>query len=1150
MRLIDTISIFTFADLFRAFRYIAVCGIFLSIHGLRGEVLRSGAEPDYPPFSFVNEQGEAAGYAVELLKAALEQVGLEARFEIAEWKELKQKLADGEVDVLPLVGRTPEREALYDFTIPYLTLSGAIFVKDDQTGIIDWTDLADKRVGVMAGDNSEEYVLRNRVTELPVAFPTYREAFLALHRGEIDAVVAQKMMGVMLIRDLGLSDIRVVGRPNREYEQKFCFAVPKGQTDLLKRLNEGLAMCMDQGIQRMLVLRWLRHGERAAALSRVVIYGGDANYPPYEYLDGKGRPTGFNIDLARAVARQVGVDISFSLGKWDEVREHIQGGEYDLSSMLYSESRARHVEFGITHTRVQLGAFGRKEFARIESLDQLADARVAVQAGDIMHDILVEKGLEEHLHVVDSLEEGLRMVAENRVDVMLGQQHPSMELITRNRLTGVFPIPKLGSSYDYAFAVMPENQILIDLWNEGVLDVKDSGEYRELHNQWLGILDPNARWAKIGEWMAVLLSVLTLLGVLVAALIQYLRKQVRDRTRELEESYRLLQRTQYAIDHFMDTVCWIGRDGHFIYFNQNAGTALGYTPEDFMPLRVTDVLVPMDLRQWEELWGEVSAKGSLTFESEAWHRDGTLIPVEIHASFLNLGGEDCVFILVQDIRTRKAAEAERNRLVAAIEQTHDTVVITDTAGKILYVNPAFTESSGYSRKEAVGRNPRVLKSGRHPDSFYREMWEQLLAGRVWRGTIFNRRKNGEIYEEETTISPIKDGNGTILNYVAVKRDVTGQRELETQLWQAQKMESVGRLAGGVAHDFNNLLTGIMGQTEFCKLSIPGDHELQNRLDDILDAVTRSADITRQLMAFARKQTVSPKILDLNQAVSGSLKLLQRLIGENITLRFEPGSDLPAIRIDPGQIDQILTNLCVNARDAIADIGDITLVTSREAPGPDETLPRVCLRVCDTGHGMDAETREKLFEPFFTTKEMGRGTGLGLATVYGIVMQNRGGIEVDSTPGNGSCFRLWFPGVEKAGTNGAAETDTPPPSGDADILLVDDEPFICESVKYGLQALGYRVVTATSTDEALRLSESPECHFDLLITDVIMPVMNGKDLSLELTRRFPDLKTLFISGFPADIVAKQGVLDPDVHLLAKPFSQEQIALVLHEMLAVE
>lgn len=501
-----------------------------------------------------------------------------------------------------------------------------------------------------------------------------------------------------------------------------------------------------------------------------------------------------------------------------------------------------------------------------------------------------------------------------------------------------------------------------------------------------------------------------------------------------------------------------------------------------------------------------------------------------------------------NIHERKLAEVELRRLSTAIEQSPETVVITDRWSKILYVNPAFEKTTGYTREEALGENPRVLRSGEHDRAFYQSMWNTLLEGTTWEGRIVNKRKDGSLFTEEATISPIRDEKGDIINYVAIKRDITAELEREEMLMQSQKMETVGRLASGVAHDFNNLLTGIMGLTELCKLSLPEDHDVQQNLDDILEAVNRSAGITRQLLAFARKQTVSPRAVNLNQAISDTLKLLGGLIGENVHLHFEPGLDIPSIFIDPGQVDQILTNLCVNAKDAIDDVGEITLVTSREPPSAGETLPRVCLQVQDTGHGMSAEILQNIFEPFFTTKAPGRGTGLGLATVYGIVTQNRGTLEVESTPGQGTCFRICFPGVPGGDAEGSSGSTRALPEGNATILFVDDELLICKSVKYGLEKVGYRLETASSPEEALRLVDETDIRFDLLITDVVMPGMNGRDLADRLTERIPGLRRLFISGYNADIISDQGILDEGLHFLAKPFTLEDLSRKVNEILS--
>ena len=371
---------------------------------------------------------------------------------------------------------------------------------------------------------------------------------------------------------------------------------------------------------------------------------------------------------------------------------------------------------------------------------------------------------------------------------------------------------------------------------------------------------------------------------------------------------------------------------------------------------------------------------------------------------------------IQDITDRKRAEEERERLSVAIDQAAEIIMITDSDGLIQYVNPAFERVTGYRPEEVLGQNPRVLKSGQHDDGFYRDMWVTLQRGDAWRGRIVNKRKDGSLYTEETVISPVREASGRTVHYVAVKRDITEELKLEEQFLQAQKMESVGRLAGGVAHDFNNMLGVILGNVEMALEEVDPAGSLHGNLTEICAAAERSADLTRQLLAFARKQTIAPKVLDLNETVGKMVQMLRRLIGEDIDLLWRPGTEVPPIRVDPSQIDQILANLCVNARDAIEGVGRVTIKTGGASfdgthcvdhPGfiPGDFTR---LTVSDDGCGMDRKTLDRIFEPFFTTKSTGEGTGLGLATIYGIVQQNLGFINVRSEPGQGTTFEIYLP----------------------------------------------------------------------------------------------------------------------------------------------
>jgi PAS domain S-box-containing protein len=410
----------------------------------------------------------------------------------------------------------------------------------------------------------------------------------------------------------------------------------------------------------------------------------------------------------------------------------------------------------------------------------------------------------------------------------------------------------------------------------------------------------------------------------------------------------------------------------------------------------------------------------------------------------------------------------------------------------------------------------------------------------------------------------RDSQGKPLRMSGTHTDITPRKlaesereKLQAQLSQSQKMESVGRLAGGVAHDFNNMLNVILGYAELAMDQIAPNHPIHGALEEILNAARRSAEITRQLLAFARKQTIAPKVLDLNETVEGMLKMLRRLIGENIALAWIPAPDIWPVRMDPYQLDQILANLCVNARDAIADVGRITIETGKvtfdEAYCADHPgfIPGdyVMLAVSDNGSGIAPEILENLFEPFFTTKDVGQGTGLGLATVYGIVKQNKGFINVYSEPEKGTTFRIYlFRHQDDTIQKSRKDPTIPDSRGNETILLVEDEPAILKMAAMMLERLGYSVLGANSPGQAIGLAHEHAGEIHLLMTDVIMPEMNGKDLAGHLRAMYPNLKCLFMSGYSANVIAHHGVLDTGVNFIQKPFSRQELAASVRKSLS--
>jgi len=531
-------------------------------------------------------------------------------------------------------------------------------------------------------------------------------------------------------------------------------------------------------------------------------------------------------------------------------------------------------------------------------------------------------------------------------------------------------------------------------------------------------------------------------------------------------------------------------------------------------------------------------------------RYGQPIAVEFVSNVYLVDQRKVIQCNIRDITARKHADAERKRLLAAIEQSPEAIVMTDSQGVIQFVNPAFEHTTGYSQKEAVGQNPRILKSGEQDEHFYRNLWDTISSGRTWTGRIVNKRKDGTLYTEETTISPVCDSTGQIVNYVGVKRDISEHLRLSAQFQQAQKMEAVGILAGGVAHDFNNMLSVILGYTELSLSKMDPNQPLYADLKEIHKAAERSTDITRQLLAFARKQTINPVVLDLNQNVESMLKMLRRLIGEDINLVWLSKTGQCLVDMDPTQIDQILANLCVNSRDAIAGVGKMTIETGSEVIDESYCADHygfiegdyILLTVSDDGCGMDKKTVDQIFEPFFTSKGLGHGTGLGLSTVYGIVKQNNGFINVYSEPGKGTTFRVYLPRYADLAVDILPEKAVEIPHGGGEtVLVVEDEPVLLKMAKAMLEKLGYRVLTAGTPGDAIGLALSPVNHIDLVITDVILPEMNGRELAAQLEHLNPGIHILFMSGYTADVIAHRGVLDDGVNFIQKPYSMKDLAV---------
>ena len=664
-----------------------------------------------------------------------------------------------------------------------------------------------------------------------------------------------------------------------------------------------------------------------------------------------------------------------------------------------------------------------------------------------------------------------------------------------------------------------------------------------------------------------------------------LESMVKERTAELQAEIvqrmkieEALRESEYKLfTHLQNTpIGALSWDLNFkaVEWNPASEDIFGYTKEEALGKHVTDLILPEDMKDLvNDIFQDLIAeKGGTRSTNENITKDGRRIVCDWYNTALKDPDGRVIGLasLVNDITERKQIEealkeSERKfRLLA--NHTYDWEYWIGSDGKFIYLSPSCERITGYSQEELISDPQLVFKMVR-PD-YAEKVHRHYFDENNKEAPVFSMEfpiitKNGKDVWLEHNCSPVYDDQGNYVGQRGNNRDITDRKrmeeekaQLEEQYHQAQKMESVGRLAGGVAHDFNNALSVITGFAEMALDDTDPAGKLHDDLNEILTAARHAADITRQLLAFARKQTIAPKVLDLNENVERMLKMIRRLIGEDIDLAWFPGAILWSVKVDPSQIDQILANLCVNARDAIEGVGKVTIesgnITLAEGYCADHAgfVPGeyVQLSVSDNGCGMDKAILDNIFEPFFTTKDVDKGTGLGLATVYGIVKQNNGFINVYSEPGEGTTIKIYLPRYEDKAVRIQEKSTAQIPSSQGEtILVVEDDPAILKIMQKILEGLDYTVLASSAPEKVMDIVKEYTGKINLLITDVIMPKMNGRDLAEQLQTICPDLKCIFMSGYTANAIAHHGVLDKGVNFIQKPFTKRELAETIRKVL---
>ncbi len=637
------------------------------------------------------------------------------------------------------------------------------------------------------------------------------------------------------------------------------------------------------------------------------------------------------------------------------------------------------------------------------------------------------------------------------------------------------------------------------------------------------------------------------------------RNLVRGSVTDISERQRAaeaLTRLEAAITSSINGVAMADLDGRITYVNKALLDLWGY--ESSVGVIGTDVAQywakPEEVAHAVEV---LRATGAWTSEMAARRADGTVRLFQVNASlFPDISGQPIGMLAsFADITEKRRTEEALHLRDEAIRTAITAIAIGDPDGTPLYVNPAFVRLWGFaSEADVLGRNMADFLAA--DESKPKLNLARVIDDGVWQGELTARRADGTLFDVLVAANVVRNAAGEITHLMGSFLDITESKRLQSQFLQAQKMESVGRLAGGVAHDFNNLLTVMKGCLDLALAALPGDGDVRNELTEVSRAADSAAELTRQLLAFSRKQIIAPRVLDLNEVVQRVQGMLLRVLGEDIRLEVVTAASLGAVRFDPGQAEQILLNLAVNARDAMPNGGVLTLETSnvtldedyaRAHPGT-QAGEYVLLAVSDTGVGMNEETREHVFEPFFTTKGVGKGTGLGLAMIHGAVSQNGGRVEVYSEVGHGTSFKIFLPRVPEIATPSVrARPSLTLPRGSETVLLVEDDDSVRLLILRLLVRQGYRVHSFPGGPELLEWLQDNDEPIHLLITDVIMPGMNGKVLAEKVRAIRPETRVLYASGYTANVIVQHGVLKPGVEFLSKPFTAAALALTVRELL---
>ncbi|MCK9361986.1 MAG: transporter substrate-binding domain-containing protein [Syntrophales bacterium] len=890
------------------------------------------------------------------------------------------------------------------------------------------------------------------------------------------------------------------------------------------------------------------------------------NFPPYHFFDQQtGQPAGFAVEVLDEVAKNAGLEVRYIFfDEWPAANKALREGRIDvIPDMGMTEERKSYADFTHPYETFHINIFIRETDTDIRGIDDLRGRNVAVVAQN-MGLTVMQKYKKAKPVIFPSLDQALLSLLSGNTDALV---YPELPVLLIARQSGLQERIKIVGQplqeVKRAMAVKRGKPELLRKLDAALQTFIATSEYKAIYARWH--VAPAPYWnvwhvasAMAGLLFLVIVIFATMRYIALRRLNRKLQSALEGQENAEKELHAESERRSILFENSPDGILIIDpQTAGFLAFNTAAHQQLGYSREEFARLTIADVEINETLEDVKAHIANVIQKRSDVFETLQRNRQGEIRNVQITAQIVDVHGQPIYHCIWRDITDRKRAEEKNLRLAAAIEQSGETVLMTDLAGIIQYVNPAFERITGYTRQEAMGKNPRILKSGRQDGDFYKDLWENLSAGRTWKGRFVNRKKSGDLYDEDATISPVRNLAGEITHYVAVKRDITEQLKTERQLLQAQKMEAIGTMSGGIAHDFNNILGAISGYTELSLAKIPPESRIKYYLEQIQTSTQRAVNLVRQILEFSRLTEKERKPVSLLPLIKETVKMLREIIPATIEIRLNARIDADTVLGDATQIYQILMNLCTNAYQSMKEKGgllEIDLLGTEAGEDIEDMIqglkpgPYVEIIVRDTGEGIDPLIRKRIFDPFFTTKKIGEGTGLGLSVVHGIVRSYGGKITVESQVGAGSAFHVYLPLLFENPEAALGEVDQPGREGTGRILLVDDEEMLVNVTKEMLEERGYTVTAGTDSVLALEAFRAHPEDFDLVITDQTMPVMTGLDLARALISIRPDIPIILCTGFLDSAFEEKATEAKIREVVLKPVKIRRLIASIHGLLA--